>query len=135
MLLNLIEKKKQTCHNRMYLYHYKFWFMDVERSKWCFYIGCEFLGRMFKQIIIDLFETLAKSLQNLLKQYGLTKIFLFMLIMKCKFEYHNNYFEVNNKLWNFGCDEKLSWDLYFGHDFSKAYQYATIEKRVLTCFH
>jgi hypothetical protein len=37
---------------------------------------------MFKQIAIDLFETLAKILQNLLKQYGLTKIFLFMLIMK-----------------------------------------------------
>jgi hypothetical protein len=37
---------------------------------------------MFKQITIDLFEILAKSLQNLLKQYGLTKIFLFMLITK-----------------------------------------------------
>ncbi len=49
-----------------------------------FTLVVNFLGEdcMFKQIAIDLFETLAKSLQNLLKQYGLTKIFLFMLIMK-----------------------------------------------------
>jgi hypothetical protein len=49
-----------------------------------FTLVMNFLGEdwMFKQISIDVFETLAKILQNFFKKYGLTQIFLFMLIMK-----------------------------------------------------
>jgi hypothetical protein len=61
---------------------------------------------MPKHIIINSFEafetlgqTLVRSLQNFLKQYGLTeKIFAYVKDEGANFEYHDNYFEINNKL-------------------------------------
>jgi hypothetical protein len=75
MLLDLVEKTKQTYNfGKLYLLLLT-WSLDVQWGTWhqiCF--GCQF------DIIIDLFEafetlkqTLTKTLQDLSKQYGLTK--------------------------------------------------------------
>jgi hypothetical protein len=52
-----------------------------------------------------------------------------MLKMKMQFEYHDNYFEVNRNLWNFGCDESFQ-GTYFGHALFKACQYAIVGEKV-----
>jgi len=63
----------------MCLCYYKFLFVNLQKGTWCFALVIDFLGEnwMPKHIIINLFETLgqglARSLQNLLKQHGLTK--------------------------------------------------------------
>jgi hypothetical protein len=99
-----------------------------------FALVVNFLGEdwMFKHITIGLFEasrqTLTRSLQELLEQYGLTKNIIVYVKNEC-----TNLITMTFALKSIVSFEALGmiekfWGPCFGHAFSKVHQYAIITK-------
>ncbi len=141
MLPNLLEKTKQTYISLVLAKCvYTITSFDLWISKMAldvFALVVNFLGEdwMLKHIIIGLFEafktsrqTLTRSLQDILEQYGLTKTIIVYVKNECA-----NLITMTFALKSIVSFEALGmiknfWGPCFGHAFSKVHQYVIITK-------